>query len=218
MGGDGGNGGTGGDSGSGAGIGITGTSGGSLELLFTTIANNYVDSNSGRGGYAGGGGDGSYYPYDAAEGQLGDAGTDGAYGQGGGLIIHAGPITMTNSILFENYAEEGPSCMGSLTSGDYNLVDYLDDCDVTWQSHDVMVSPEEYPIVLESLADNGGLTYTHAIPPDSLALDIIPVGINGCGTTTTTDQRGIKRPFNNACEIGAFELGSSVFLPMIIKP
>jgi hypothetical protein len=197
---------------------ITGTSGGSLSLLFATIAENYMYSNSGRGGYAGGGGDGSYYPYDPGDGLPGEAGIYGVYGQGGGLIIHSGPITMTNSILFDNYADEGPSCMGSLTSGDYNLVDYLDDCVVTWQSHDVMVPLEEYAIVLENLADNGGLTYTHAIPADSLALDKIPAGINGCGTTTTIDQRGIKRPFNSACEIGAFELGSSVYLPMIIRP
>ena len=51
---------------------------------------------------------------------------------------------------------------------------------------------------LEDLADNGGLTQTHALQPDSPARD---AGY----TTLTTDQRGEKRPKGDFDDIGAFE-------------
>ena len=57
-----------------------------------------------------------------------------------------------------------------------------------------------------TLADNGGLTQTHALLSDSLALNVIPSGTNGCGDPITTDQRGISRPQEERCDIGAYEL------------
>lgn len=56
---------------------------------------------------------------------------------------------------------------------------------------------------LAPLADNGGLTWTHALLPDSPALDAIPP--ENCGDLDT-DQRGVMRPQGDACDIGAFEL------------
>src|SRR5205809_276886 len=35
-------------------------------------------------------------------------------------------------------------------------------------------------------------------------------GINGCGTTITTDQRGVSRPQGSGCDIGAFEVAPTV--------
>src|SRR5262249_10537517 len=42
-------------------------------------------------------------------------------------------------------------------------------------------------------------------PGASPALDLIPPGINGCGTTVATDQRGIPRPQGPSCDMGAVE-------------
>jgi hypothetical protein len=63
--------------------------------------------------------------------------------------------------------------------------------------------------LLEPLADNGGLTLTHALRPGSPAID------RGTGVTSATffdcpktDQRGVTRPMGMACDVGAFELGS----------
>jgi len=62
------------------------------------------------------------------------------------------------------------------------------------------------------LADNGGPTQTHALNPGSPALDFIPDGTNGCGTTLATDQRGEVRPFGSGCDAGSFE-GAGTALP-----
>jgi hypothetical protein len=62
--------------------------------------------------------------------------------------------------------------------------------------------------LLGPLQDNGGPTFTHALLPGSPALDGIPWGANGCGTTVFSDQRGQARPqpVGGACDIGAYEV------------
>ena len=55
------------------------------------------------------------------------------------------------------------------------------------------------------LRNNGGPTKTIGLRWNSPALDFIANGDNGCGTTYTTDQRGISRPQNTGCDSGAFE-------------
>ena len=60
---------------------------------------------------------------------------------------------------------------------------------------------------LDRLRDNGGPTATHALLPDSPAIDAGDP--NGCrdalGALLTADQRGFARPVGSACDIGAFE-------------
>ena len=58
---------------------------------------------------------------------------------------------------------------------------------------------------LGALADNGGSTRTHLQLAGSVGLNQISSGTNGCGTTYTTDQRGITRPALGLCDIGAVE-------------
>ncbi|MFQ5409443.1 MAG: choice-of-anchor Q domain-containing protein, partial [Anaerolineales bacterium] len=58
---------------------------------------------------------------------------------------------------------------------------------------------------LSALANNGGSTDTHALGSGSPALDQIPNGTNGCGTTYTTDQRSVARPQNSSCDVGSYE-------------
>jgi hypothetical protein len=68
--------------------------------------------------------------------------------------------------------------------------------------------------LLEPLADNGGSTQTMALDADSPAID---AGTNtGC---PATDQRGVARPQENSCDIGAYEAqsGDTVYLPIVIK-
>jgi hypothetical protein len=67
---------------------------------------------------------------------------------------------------------------------------------------------------LGTLADNGGPTQTIAPNVDSPLIDKIPPGVNGCGTSVTTDQRGVPRPQGAGCDIGAVEVtGNAVPSP-----
>ena len=56
-----------------------------------------------------------------------------------------------------------------------------------------------------NLADNGGDTWTHALPLTSQAIDLALDCTDTDGTPITTDQRGVARPKNNACDSGAYE-------------
>ncbi|WP_417911850.1 choice-of-anchor Q domain-containing protein [Candidatus Electronema sp. TJ] len=55
--------------------------------------------------------------------------------------------------------------------------------------------------ILSPLADNGGLTQTHALPAGSPAIDLD----EDCLANLSADQRGISRPSGNGCDAGAFE-------------
>ncbi|HEU5375831.1 MAG TPA: choice-of-anchor Q domain-containing protein [Ktedonobacteraceae bacterium] len=51
------------------------------------------------------------------------------------------------------------------------------------------------------LSNNGGSTLTLALLAGSPAIDAIPA--SACDVST--DQRGVKRPQHNACDIGSYE-------------
>ena len=80
--------------------------------------------------------------------------------------------------------------------GGYNL-DNDDSCGLSATGSITNTDP-----LLSSLADNGGETETHALQFDSPALDAIPAA----NCATTADQRGIARPQNGLCDIGAVEM------------
>jgi hypothetical protein len=96
----------------------------------------------------------------------------------------------------------GANCENAVQSNDFNL-DNGSTCGFS-RPHDLMnVDPKLAP-----LADNGGLTQTHALLPGSAAIDKGPApgGATGCGAS---DQRGEPRPQGPACDIGSFEYSSS---------
>ena len=71
---------------------------------------------------------------------------------------------------------------------------------------------------LGPLGNNFGPTLTRLPETGSLAIDAIPAGVNGCGTFVNLDQRGVKRPINGRCDIGAVETGfvhPVLWLPVI---
>jgi hypothetical protein len=63
---------------------------------------------------------------------------------------------------------------------------------------------------LAALDLNGAATPTHALLPASPALD------NGGTACPRTDQRGVLRPQNGRCDIGAFETGPPSALPGLV--
>ena len=109
---------------------------------------------------------------------------------------NAGELELTNSIIVGG--ENGVACggVGLVTSLGHNL--YTDGtCGVAQQSDNPFGNPG-----LQRLANNGGAGKTHALLPDSDALDA-----GNCNNgTLSKDQRGVTRAQGPACDIGAFEL------------
>lgn len=123
---------------------------------------------------------------------------------GGGIYsLSVGTPTISNTILAGNNGVSGPDCFGTISSGDYNLVGNLLDCDFVPQANDQVGADP----LLAPLTDNGGETQTRALLVGSPAIGAIPPGTNGCGITATNDQRGENRPYpaGGFCDIGAFE-------------
>ncbi|HEX6541171.1 MAG TPA: choice-of-anchor Q domain-containing protein [Ktedonobacterales bacterium] len=132
----------------------------------------------------------------------------GSGGSGGGVNNSTrGSMTIKNSIVAGNTANTSgaANCGGTITNGGYNLMNTVGECGSTPDKHDVRTSDPK----LDSLADYGGPTLTLALLKDSLAIDRIPRGTNGCGTDITTDQRGLTRPQGAKCDIGTFELDNA---------
>jgi len=132
---------------------------------------------------------------------------------GGGMDMCTSTATFKNSILAGNYNGDGLSnFVGTTVSQGYNLesgTDAVFTATGDLQNTDPLILP---------LADNGGATWTHALGDDSPAINHIPDGVNGCGTTYTTDQRDKPRPVGNGCDIGSYEKQVyTIFLPTILK-
>jgi predicted outer membrane repeat protein len=129
-----------------------------------------------------------------------------AAGGGGGLYNAFGTVTLTSSIVANN--PDGGDCFIVDTGGEliishgYNL-----DSDRSCLPFAGTDQPGVDPL-LGPLQDNGGPTLTHALLPGSPAIDAIPWGTNGCGTTHLADQCGQPRPQppGGACDIGAYEV------------
>jgi hypothetical protein len=128
----------------------------------------------------------------------------GVFGDGGGINNWSGTVTLQNSILASNSATHfSPDCTGFFSLG-YNIIGNTSGCFFTSSTGDLNdVNP-----IIGPLQGNGGLTFTHALLPQSPAIDAgNPADCTDQdGNLLTTDQRGIARPQGTRCDIGAFEL------------
>jgi uncharacterized repeat protein (TIGR01451 family)/CSLREA domain-containing protein len=116
----------------------------------------------------------------------------------GGIDNFAGTVIAEDAIFAANTGAS-PNCV-FVSDGGYNLDDGSS-CNFSSVNHSLSnINP-----LLDPLQDNGGATQTMALQPGSPAINAIPPSVNGCGTTITTDQRGISRPQGSGCDIGAFE-------------
>ena len=178
---------------------------GTLIVFDSTLSNNSAVDN---GGAVANSGTASFFHATVA-GNLADANGGGA-GAGGGLFggsaLH--PIHLYNSLLADNYISSTLNeCSGQPDSQDYNLIQTTDGCAVTLAAHD---NSDLTDVFLGELANNGGSTLTRALLAGSPALDQIPATLNGpCrdpfGAAPVPDQRGVARPVNGLCDIGAYE-------------
>jgi hypothetical protein len=164
---------------------------GPLTLTNSTVSGN-IASNYGGGLYNGHG------PVTLTASTI----SGNAASHGSGLVSY-GWLTLATSIVANN--PHGGDCLSSpdwLASHGYNL-DSDGSCLLTASTDLPGVDP-----LLGPLQDNGGPTFTHALLPGSPAIDAIPWGTKGCGTTLVSDQRWQARPHavKGACDIGAYEV------------
>ena len=169
------------------------------------------------GNYAAGGGGGLYSTADG-----GSATTTLIYttlalntATSGGGGIHAtttggGSTVALSASIVTNGSGAGPDCAapgGTILSTGYNLAG-----DGTCSLTQATDQPQADAKLLPKGLNPPGTTATHALGAGSAALNRIPAGAAGCGTTFTTDQRGAARPYpaGGQCDIGAHENQSTV--------
>lgn len=125
---------------------------------------------------------------------------------GGGIFRStAGTVNLKNSIVGDNTVGTGgvgPDIFGTVTSQDYNHIEDLTGATVGGTTTNNSTGDAQLGV----LANNGGSTQTHLPAAGSPVVNTIPNGTNDCGTTVTTDQRGVTRPSSGACEKGSVEL------------
>jgi len=178
--------------------GNTGYTGGGINSYgIVTVTNSTISGNSAGtgGGIANMNGGGIGHSLTVTNSTI----SGNSAGTGGGIYSQVS-ATLSNTIV-ANQAS-GADCVGSVTSTGYNL-ESATSCGFTSTGDRQNADP-----LLGLLQDNGGPTFTHALLNGSPAINVIPSGVNGCGTTITTDQRGVSRPWpgGGLCDIGSFEV------------
>jgi hypothetical protein len=142
-----------------------------------------------------GGGQGGAIYDTGSQSVLANCTFSGNFGTGLGTTLfrqNNGIMNLQNSIVMGN----GIDCSGPISTGNHNL-------STTGGCGQLATFPQ---LNMGALADNGGPTQTILPGRDSVALDAISVGTNGCGVTVLNDQRGITRPQHGVCDLGAVEV------------
>ena len=152
--------------------------------------------------------------------------TNGAGSAGGLVNISAGATsTVRNSIISGNTGPNNPDVSGSFASGGYSFIGKSNGSTgftngVNNDQVGTIASPKD-PLLLP-LGNYGGKTRTHALSVGSPAID------KGFSFGSTTDQRGLLRPFDNLAianapggdgsDIGAFEARLTVVMTSNFNP
>ena len=126
----------------------------------------------------------------------------GGNGPSGGGIYSSGDTTTDSSIIALNSAPTGPDFTGgaALQSMGYNIIGNDADAIISSKPTDQIGTPAApIDLLLGPLANNGGLTLTHALQADSPAID------HGDPAAPPQDQRGYGRV--GVPDVGAFEYG-----------
>jgi hypothetical protein len=172
---------------------------GTLTLINATLSDNRASLDYSRGGGINTGADVTLVNT-TLSGNSASAG--GGLYYDGDYAVSVRNTIMTNSIGGNCAAYSAPTSDLVTPLGE-NLVDD-DSCDGIAET----AATGDGGINLGPLADNGGPTQTHALLPNSVAIDAVPWG--DCtlpdGTALATDQRGVMRPQGDACDVGAVEL------------
>ncbi len=184
-----------------------------IYLVNTTISNNSLTTGKGGGIYFGSLSEAYLYNTTLAENSIdeGDVGSQ----SGGGMFVEIlgvsdDPVIVLRNTLIANnyYAGAADDLYGTVVSEGYNLVEAHVVGSILGSTIGNILG--EDPGIL-TLADNGGVTETHALSAESVAIDAGGDCVDENGDVLTTDQRGYERPIDGngdelaVCDIGAFE-------------
>ncbi|MCI0580934.1 MAG: hypothetical protein L0332_24020 [Chloroflexi bacterium] len=185
----------------GGGIEVVGNS--ILYLYNVTVANNKADSN-GNG--------------------------DGVGGGVNALLDDNGAVYVRSSLLANNATglifPASDDCRGSLTSQGFNLIEAIPaECSLDGSASGNITGQDP---LLGVLANNGGLTQSHALLAGSPAIDKgTPSGCTDALGLLPTDQRGYERHADGGsgglrCDMGAYEYSTTgqqlIYLPLVVRP
>jgi predicted outer membrane repeat protein len=167
-----------------------------LSLTNVTLSGNRANSNGGGGIYQDGG---------TATLNFVSVVSNTAAAFGGGVYKQGlGTMTLRNTLLANNTF----NCDGVVGSAGHNL-----SSDTSCASFIETGDQNNILLPLGALANNGGPTLTHLPLTGNPAID---GGV--CVAGVTADQRGWNRPSGSTCDVGAVEVGPSVYLPLVVKP
>jgi predicted outer membrane repeat protein len=125
-----------------------------------------------------------------------------ANSKGPEIVDILGNVTLQGTILATAFGSG--NCAGAgFIDGGYNL-ETQNSCGFKAANNSLINSNPQLGI----FGKNGGLTSTFALPTSSPAVDQIPPGTLSCGMSGTAgaiDQRGVPRPQNVKCDMGAVE-------------
>jgi predicted outer membrane repeat protein len=136
---------------------------------------------------------------------------------GGGLHVANGAVTLQRSLIAGNVAPTGREAhrqAGTVAADSHNLFGFGGNAGLSGFSAGAtdVVPAAALAAVLGPLADNTGLTQTHALPLGSPAIDKGPSAACAAEPLAGLDQRGQPRNVNgdgaasaNECDIGAYE-------------
>jgi len=185
------------------GLSLSGFAGQTVNITNTTISGNVTNTSFSTGGGILINSNSPSYIINLTHTTITQNTADGA---GGGIrYSDNGTVNLQSSILAGNTSTTtaNADCDGPIVSQDYNIIQDTDGCTITGTTTNNITAASA---LLNPLADNGGSTDTHALQALSPALDAIPLTVNGGGTSYVLDQRGVSRPQNGSCEIGAYEV------------
>ena len=192
----------------------------------TTLTNCTVSGNSALGSWAGGifnGGTLNLRSSTVTLNRLGGHGVSAAQGSGGINSSGNGSVLLRNSIVAGNIHDVTPADIfyspdcddggnNVILSEGHSIVGNANQCGALVDGLNgdrIGTSGAVIDAMLGPLADNGGLTLTHALLATSPASDAADPATPGSGGTAcpATDQRGETRPAGIACDVGSVESG-----------
>jgi hypothetical protein len=184
----------------------------SVAITNTTFVQNFADRHGGAV-FQGGGSD-SVLQFVTMIKNAADFDGDGE-GSGGGIAFSSsfGDLQVGSSVVAENVTGSpwfgtDSDCAGggTLQSLDYNVFRDVVSCTLNGPTTNTTTSGGYYNEVGVALGDHGGPTPTFA-PNRAASFNLLnQIPITAC--VTATDQRGMARPQDTGCDIGAYEMAT----------